>query len=252
METTLLTNSLPENPDAGVVPVSGWQKTAGVLIVTASVIALIVSVISLLNSSLGLWIDTAAFLAAVADVLYIAAFAILVFRSAGRQMRMMTSLLLLSWILSMAVAIWTFAAFRHYSPLYSTTPTYPYLMKIVPIIVTLLQMYAVSVMARVDETAPKENYVMIQLWFTSSLISASVMVAVFADIYIPYLSNPLDGIFGIMAAVSWKRIARTRLFDGKGHIFETVSYSPLNKFLVGPFLGAAVFVLPVLIRISLM
>lgn len=186
-------------------------------------------------------------------LLYIAAFAMLVFRSGGRQMRMMTSAVLLSQILFLAVASLGYTGLRHYPSMdggsFMNGAVYASLLSVFTILAVLLQMYAVSVMARVDDTVQKENFVMIQLWLTSSLISSSVGVA--SGMGVDPLGM-LNGVFGIMAAVSWKRIARTRLFAGKGQTFETVSYSPLNRFMVGPFVCAAVIVLPVIIITSLM
>lgn len=235
METTLQTTAIFES-SAGAIPVSRWQKAAGVLIVIASVFNFL--------STFGM---------CIAHVLYITAFVVLVFKSASRQMRMMTSAVLVAFILLLiGNCLDMFMLYRVYLDDTVTNPLYGYLVRIIPAFAYLLQMYAVSVMIRVDENVPKENFVMIQLWVTSCFISCFVMMLmnVYMPTGMPMVVNPMgliNGVFAVMAAVSWKRIARTRLFAGKGQELRFVSYSPLNKFMGGPFICAAVIVLPVLV-----
>lgn len=231
METTLQTTAVSENT-AGAAPVSRWQKAAGVLIVIASVFNFIAL--------------------PIVYVLNIVAFAILVFRSAGHQMRMMTSVVLVSFfILLIGSCLELFVMFYQYMEGFGANDDiYGYMVSIIPSLAYLLQMYAVSVIARVEDSVSKENFVMIQLWLVSSLICCFLTVPL-SQLGVPHIqSYPLNGIFAIMAAVSWNRIVRTRLFAGKGQDLRTVSYSPLNKFMGAPFICAAVAVLVLVVVIT--
>lgn len=246
METTLQATAVSEN-SAGAVPVSRWQKAAGVLIVIASVLNLLSTFVFTFLGTFMLFTFTFLYTFGMCiDVLYITAFVVLVFKSASRQVRKMTSVVLVAFIL---LLIRLFIPYRHYMD----GGTVWYLISIISILAYLMQMYAVSVMIRVDENVSKENFVMSQLWVTSCLISGFVIMLTKVGMLVPVEMQAvgpmglINGVFGVMAAVSWKRIARTRLFAGKGQELRIVPYSPLNKFMGGPFICASVIVLPLLV-----
>lgn len=132
---------------------------------------------------------------------------------------------------------------------------------VVCLLLILIQMYAVSIMTRVCDAGTRPYFVMIQLWLTSCLIPTFTSIIYVgktpADIaYMVLRGNEFFFLFRcvlvFLYVVSWKRIARTYLFAGKGQNVETVPYSPLNKFLVGPLVCiAVVIVLSIVIRLIL-